>query len=731
MAHLHSVYDTDLHFIIDPVTRKISSESGKVTLMQNDHNSERFTFQIPRTIEGHDMMQCNVVEVHYVNQSSTNKADESIDVYPVTDLQISPNAPEEDVVIGSWLVSQNATTYSGQLHFVMRFACIDEETSEIQYQWFTDIYSVISIAKGIYNVNVVTDETYSDTLAAWKREIMDMAENLGMGDMLTNTYDPQGKKTDIFTYVDNAVDSIKSASTSGIKMHNIDADAHMDIRNSMGEFYDRINSSVNQLYDSFNNLTPGDIGAYTKEETLSDSTREKMGLDAVAIPDEAFVKLNDRFNSLLLRPVNPVEIGPYDVGEDYFIGNRYLDPHKMYWTIMDNTLVPDSTVSNTARRTSRKDLLLNGRYSYGYYDMTKAYKLDHVNKSAELLCDLSSYVGSTEASRYDGIIAVDDQYIYFVHHEQYSYNDNNGPITGTIIKFDHSGATIDSATETDTTKWVYDRSGKSEYYDSVFNRNDTAGSNTNFTVFQTKNYIVVRHQSTTKYSGEEYDGSPESYYKWYFTIVSKNSLRVETTLEGYKDYAYVSFMYDRDLMFILSHPANGSIGSADSHYVYDLSNISTPIVNGTSMRHTYDNTYYYPKEISASIENLAGGRYYKVWFYAGDYDADGTSSYTVVSAEDFNTSTGLFTIKYMRTKDITLDDSVYDPVLDEFHCNGVEYGVYPRYIAPNGAGTINERFTAPYYFRADGYYYFVRSDGKIYKCKDEQQYVIDRVVVQS
>ena len=48
MAHIHSVYDNDTHFKIDPATRQISNESGKVVLMQNDHNSERFTFEIPR-----------------------------------------------------------------------------------------------------------------------------------------------------------------------------------------------------------------------------------------------------------------------------------------------------------------------------------------------------------------------------------------------------------------------------------------------------------------------------------------------------------------------------------------------------------------------------------------------------------------------------------------------------------------------------------------------------------
>lgn len=175
MAHKHQVYDTDLHFTIDKITRRISSTSGKVILMQNDHNSERFTFQLDRFVEGHDMMLCNRVEVHYINIDSANKRNKTEDVYEVLDLQLSPD--DENVVILSWLISQNATMYAGTLSFLVRFACIaDDEEKTIDYQWFTDIYTLISIAKGIYNSDVLTDEGDPDILAQWKQEIMDLAQ---------------------------------------------------------------------------------------------------------------------------------------------------------------------------------------------------------------------------------------------------------------------------------------------------------------------------------------------------------------------------------------------------------------------------------------------------------------------------------------------------------------------------------------------------------------------------
>ncbi len=66
MSHNHNIADSDTRFIIDPITRIIRNQaSKKTTLMQNDHNSERFTFELPRYVEGHDMSLCNAVEIHY------------------------------------------------------------------------------------------------------------------------------------------------------------------------------------------------------------------------------------------------------------------------------------------------------------------------------------------------------------------------------------------------------------------------------------------------------------------------------------------------------------------------------------------------------------------------------------------------------------------------------------------------------------------------------------------
>ena len=128
MAHIHEVIDSDKCFTIDPITRAIVNDAGnkKTQLIQNDHNSERFAFQLPRYIEGHDMSLCDKVEVHYINidQSSNER---SVGVYEVTDLALSE---DNESVLLSWLISNNATKYVGVLSFAICFKCMSDDVIE-------------------------------------------------------------------------------------------------------------------------------------------------------------------------------------------------------------------------------------------------------------------------------------------------------------------------------------------------------------------------------------------------------------------------------------------------------------------------------------------------------------------------------------------------------------------------------------------------------------------------
>lgn len=192
MAHKHSIYDNDQHFMIDPITRSIVNKaSQKNTLIQYDHNSERFTFEIPRYIDGHDMSQCDVVEVHYLNINPSTKEQNS-GVYLVEDLQISPH--DDDIVICSWLISQGATRLSGALNFLIRFICTTDGV--VEYAWNTAICSSINISSGIYNEESV-DEQYTDILLTWYNTIVEgfdvlieqqehyMKDEIPLGNMMT------------------------------------------------------------------------------------------------------------------------------------------------------------------------------------------------------------------------------------------------------------------------------------------------------------------------------------------------------------------------------------------------------------------------------------------------------------------------------------------------------------------------------------------------------------------
>lgn len=165
MEHKHPVFDTDTHFTIDPITRQIKNASHKkTTLMQFDHNSERFTFECPRYIEAHDMAECNRVEVHYLNIDG-NKQNSG--VYTVDDLQAMDG--DETQVTCSWVISSNATQLAGQLAFLLRFCCVDGDI--ITYSWNTDMFTAQKISKGI-DASGEFETEYVDVIEKWKASVM-------------------------------------------------------------------------------------------------------------------------------------------------------------------------------------------------------------------------------------------------------------------------------------------------------------------------------------------------------------------------------------------------------------------------------------------------------------------------------------------------------------------------------------------------------------------------------
>lgn len=162
----HVIIDADTHFKIDGITRAIINVSEvKTMLMQGDHNSERFTFELPRYIDGHDMSECNVCQIHYVSAGENG-------IYEVDDLKVDDD--KQDLITLSWLISGSVTKFTGSLNFVIRFSCVVNDV--IEYVWNTAIFKGVTIATSICNSEQVVQE-YTDVLEEWRDKLFSTYEH--------------------------------------------------------------------------------------------------------------------------------------------------------------------------------------------------------------------------------------------------------------------------------------------------------------------------------------------------------------------------------------------------------------------------------------------------------------------------------------------------------------------------------------------------------------------------
>lgn len=140
MPHIHNIVDDDRHFKIDPTSRTISSEVERHYIVQYDHGSEQFTFEIPRIVEGHDMSLSNRIEVHYTN-ITRNRREQNDDVYFVKD---DDRITDDDNLYFTWQIHANATQLAGSLKFSVTFLCHDEN-GELTYEWGTTLFDGIQV----------------------------------------------------------------------------------------------------------------------------------------------------------------------------------------------------------------------------------------------------------------------------------------------------------------------------------------------------------------------------------------------------------------------------------------------------------------------------------------------------------------------------------------------------------------------------------------------------------
>ena len=334
MEHKHSIIDSDTRFVVNPTTRAIKNESSRKTvLMQNDHNSERFTFELPRNIEGHDMSLCNAVEVHYLNSAAKANDGFNKGMYTVDDLRISPDGPEK--VVFSWLISNNATQLVGKLSFRIRFKCIADGV--ITYAWHTNINADITVADGI-NADESFEMDYVDIIEQWKfaatKEITD-AVNVGVSAWAeTESGKVRGEMTAFSAQwndalsverarIDNIVAMPEGATTNDAELMDIRvgadgvayATAGAAVREQAGgllnrvEYQDRI-SRETALYNLFDgNYVPRSILVHDDSETCD------------------FAKATNSFSCLLrIKPGAEYHIKKYDDSDRFRVATHSAKP---------------------------------------------------------------------------------------------------------------------------------------------------------------------------------------------------------------------------------------------------------------------------------------------------------------------------------------------------------------------------------------------------------------------
>lgn len=195
MSHEHPIRDVDKRFIIDTNTRIVTiPDNVKPVLTQYDHNSEFITFEIDRYIEGHDLLKCDKVEIHYNNVASSGKRT-SRGVYEAEDFQI--DSIDSSKVTFTWKISEMATKYAGTLQFVVAFSCTDE--GDLDYRWNTLINSELTVQNGINNGRAVV-ESYADVLEMWKQDLFGIGDTeearmLALGQTVMDSITATGEQT--------------------------------------------------------------------------------------------------------------------------------------------------------------------------------------------------------------------------------------------------------------------------------------------------------------------------------------------------------------------------------------------------------------------------------------------------------------------------------------------------------------------------------------------------------
>lgn len=159
---------------INPITREIAPKyrgQKAVYIAKKDHNSVLLGFEIPKTVDGHDIStDGNIIHIHYANISEDDTSvsrgmSEAVDV-----------TVDEDVVTFRWRIPNTATRYAGVVSIgvtIERYEDVDGTPQEV-YSWSTAPYGGMIVQDSMDNSNEVCERDF-DYLVKTCNAIVDLA----------------------------------------------------------------------------------------------------------------------------------------------------------------------------------------------------------------------------------------------------------------------------------------------------------------------------------------------------------------------------------------------------------------------------------------------------------------------------------------------------------------------------------------------------------------------------
>lgn len=430
----------------------------------------------------------------------------------------------------------------------------------------------------------------------------------------------------------------------------------------------------------------------------------------------------------LLRELNPISAGPYDMDEDNFVSNyassSMTEKEKLYYYFNNNKHGSQYMYGGSVGYMCGDGEYPIGRYSY-YFSNRTMCRSDHITRTTDIMFKLpGNYYSSSNDSR-DVIFMVDNDYIYTDKHT--SYNTTTPSIMGAIHKFDHSGALIASVEVVDANSWVMNQTigvdGRDAKYCSCFD------SSYLYDKLQTKNYIILIKKSYYK--------TTDNRHVWYHTYISKNTLKVVEVqrIVGEYDTCKSCTIYDNDQIIILCK------NNDNSAYRFIVSTITedghTDLINSANnCSISYQNVNYDIIDIDAIYNYDINTTYYR---FITKKVSDGNIYYSVVTQERFNfvETTGDNVVlksifRYATTSGLLaeFDTSHYDPIANNFIYGGHTLSVYPSFTPPVDPQQIRADCKLIPYSKINNCLHFhVAPKKKIYKL-NLPVYGINRVEVQ-